>query len=154
MSHEFVRIARVSDIPPLGGRCVRTPAGPIGVFRTEDDRILAIDNRCPHKGGPLSEGIVHGLQVTCPLHNAVIDLETGAMAGPDEGRVDTIPVRVVDGEIHIGLPEGVMQRHPAAADAGPKPSLAHSAAAVVAEGVSQPMMPNTATRRVAPKENV
>ena len=50
--------------------------GPVGVFRTADDRILAVDNRCPHRGGPLSEGIVHGTDVTCPLHNTVVSLET------------------------------------------------------------------------------
>ncbi len=111
MSAPYVLVGRVADIPPLGGRCVKTERGPIGVFRTADDRIFAIDNRCPHRGGPLSEGIVHGTAVTCPLHNAVISLETGEIAGPDEGRVETIAVRVVDGEIHLALPER-MERHP------------------------------------------
>ena len=152
MSTSYILISRVADIPPLGGRCVKTPRGPIGVFRTADDRIFAIDNRCPHKGGPLSEGIVHGTAVTCPLHNTVINLETGEIVGPDEGRVEAIEVRVVDGEIHLAL-SGRVERQPM-----PKPAaeadLADSVAAVSAEGRAPPIIPNTATRRVAPKESV
>lgn len=97
----YISVGRVSDIPVLGARCVKTPVGTIGIFRTEGDAIYAIDNRCPHKGGPLSEGIVHGTSVTCPLHNAVISLATGAVEGPDGGAVATIPVEVVDGEIRL-----------------------------------------------------
>ena len=63
------------------------------MFRTADDRVFAIEDHCPHKGGPLSQGIVHGASVTCPLHNWVISLETGKALGADEGCVRTIPSR-------------------------------------------------------------
>jgi nitrite reductase (NADH) small subunit len=59
----------------LGSRVVRTPSGDIAVFRTGDDEVFALDDRCPHKGGPLSQGIVHNKRVTCPLHNFVIELK-------------------------------------------------------------------------------
>ena len=87
------RSARSRDIPRRGARCVATPEGKIAVFRTQDDQVFAIDDHCPHKGGPLSQGIVHGTAVTCPLHNWVISLETGKALGADEGAVRTIPVQ-------------------------------------------------------------
>lgn len=73
------------------------------MFRTGDDHVFAIDDHCPHKGGPLSQGIVHGAAVTCPLHNWVISLETGKAQGADEGCVRTIPVKVEDGMLYIAL---------------------------------------------------
>jgi nitrite reductase (NADH) small subunit len=73
------------------------------VFRTGDDQVFALDDRCPHKGGPLSQGIVHGASVTCPLHNWVISLETGNALGADEGAVRTIPIKAENGEIFIAL---------------------------------------------------
>ena len=90
----WIDIGALDDLPLRGSRCVQTPAGKIGVFRTADDRVFAIRNECPHKGGPLTEGIVHGHSVTCPLHNWVISLETGLAQGADEGAVETIPVKV------------------------------------------------------------
>ncbi|WP_210528726.1 nitrite reductase small subunit NirD [Rubellimicrobium arenae] len=90
----WIDIGNLDDLPLRGSRCVQTPTGRIGVFRTADDRVFAIRNECPHKGGPLTEGIVHGHSVTCPLHNWVISLETGQAQGADEGAVETIPVRV------------------------------------------------------------
>jgi len=96
-------IGTIDEIPRRGARCVATPQGRIGVFRTADDRIFAIEDHCPHKGGPLSQGIVHGASVTCPLHNWVISLETGQAEGTDEGSVGLIPVRVEDGRIAIAL---------------------------------------------------
>ena len=93
----WIEIGALDDIPRLGARVVRTASGNIAVFRTEDDEVFALDDRCPHKGGPLSQGIVHGTAVTCPLHNWVISLETGRALGADEGAVRTIPVRI-DGE--------------------------------------------------------
>ena len=98
-------IGTIDDIPPRGARCVKSPQGKIGVFRTHDDRIFAIEDHCPHKGGPLTQGIVHGAAVSCPLHNWVFSLETGKALGADEGTVKTIPVRVEDGRIAIGLGE-------------------------------------------------
>jgi nitrite reductase (NADH) small subunit len=90
----WVVIGSISDIPRRGARCVATPAGKIAVFRTAEDRVFAIEDRCPHKGGPLSQGIVHGASVTCPLHKWVISLETGKAQGADEGCVRTIPIKV------------------------------------------------------------
>ena len=104
----WVEIGKLSDIPLRGARCVKTPQGKIGVFRTHDDRIFAIEDHCPHKGGPLTQGIVHGAAVSCPLHNWVFSLETGKALGADEGTVKTIPVRVEDGRIAIGLDEMLM----------------------------------------------
>ena len=90
----WIDIGALDDLPLRGSRCVQTPEGKVGIFRTADDRVFAIRNECPHKGGPLTEGIVHGHSVTCPLHNWVISLETGEAQGADEGAVETIPVRV------------------------------------------------------------
>lgn len=97
----MIDIAALDDIPPQGARVVRTPHGCVAVFRTADDRVFALDDRCPHKGGPLSEGIVHGTQVTCPLHNWVFDMATGQAQGADEGRVAIHPVRVEGGRIWL-----------------------------------------------------
>lgn len=101
MMQDWVEIGRIEQIPRRGARCVNTPAGKIAVFRTAEDQVFAIENRCPHKGGPLSEGIVHGGQVTCPLHNWVFDLSTGEAQGADEGRVRTFPVSVAEGRIFM-----------------------------------------------------
>lgn len=87
-------IGTVGEIPAEGSRVVRTDAGDVAVFRTADGDLHAIEDACPHKAGPLSQGIVHGGQVTCPLHNWVIDLATGVVAGPDEGCVRTLPLRL------------------------------------------------------------
>jgi nitrite reductase (NADH) small subunit len=81
----WIEIGTLNDIPVLGSRVVRTASGDIAVFRTADDEVFALDDRCPHKGGPLSQGIVHNKRVTCPLHNFVIELRSGAAVAPDEG---------------------------------------------------------------------
>jgi nitrite reductase (NADH) small subunit len=99
----WIKIGSINDIPRRGARCVETPRGRLAVFRLGDDRVFAIDDRCPHKGGPLSQGIVHGSSVTCPLHNWVISLETGKAQGADEGAVRTIPVRVDGEQLFIAL---------------------------------------------------
>lgn len=96
---DWIEIGALQDIPRRGARCVMTPQGKIAVFRTMEDQVFAIEDQCPHKGGPLSQGIVHGASVTCPLHNWVISLETGEAQGADEGKVATIPLRVEDGRI-------------------------------------------------------
>ena len=102
-------IGDISDIPLLGARCIKTPFMKIAVFRTGEGEVYAIENRCPHKGGPLSEGIVHGTSVTCPLHNWVISLETGKALGADEGEVRTIPVRNESGSLSISLESLMME---------------------------------------------
>ncbi|UFM63815.1 nitrite reductase small subunit NirD [Paracoccus sp. MA] len=97
----FIDIGALEDIPRQGARVIRTVQGCVAVFRTLDDRVFALDDRCPHKGGPLSEGIVHGDRVTCPLHNWVFDMNSGAAQGADEGAVRTWPVRVEQGRVLI-----------------------------------------------------
>lgn len=105
---DWIDIGDINAVPRRGARCVTTPHGKIAVFRTMEDQVFALDNRCPHKGGPLAEGIVHGASVTCPLHNWVFDLATGTAMGADEGRVRTYPVQVVDGRIRIA-PDVLLQ---------------------------------------------
>lgn len=97
----WIDIGALDDIPRRGARVVKTAVGCVAVFRTQDDRVFALDDRCPHKGGPLSEGIVHGSKVTCPLHNLVFDLETG-LAG-EEGRVATHAARLDAGRILLDV---------------------------------------------------
>jgi nitrite reductase (NADH) small subunit len=103
---KWIHIGELSDIPRRGARCVASPLGRIAVFRTADDRVFAMEDRCPHKGGPLSQGIVHGASVTCPLHNWVISLETGKAQGADEGAVRIVPV-MVEGEALLIAPESL-----------------------------------------------
>ncbi|MFP9136146.1 nitrite reductase small subunit NirD [Devosia sp. XGJD_8] len=98
---EWIEIGSIDAIPRRGSRCVNTLAGRIAVFRTQDDQIFAIENRCPHRQGPLSEGIVHGASVTCPLHNWVFDLATGQALGADEGQVKTYPIDIVERRIFM-----------------------------------------------------
>jgi nitrite reductase (NADH) small subunit len=100
---DWIAIGTIADIPLRGARCVDTPQGKIGVFRTAEDQVFAIEDHCPHKGGPLSQGIVHGASVTCPLHNWVFSLETGKAQGADEGSVRTIPLKIEDGRLFITL---------------------------------------------------
>lgn len=95
----WLDIGALEDIPAQGARVVKTAQGCVAVFRTGDDQVFAMNDRCPHKGGPLSEGIVHGTSVTCPLHAWVFSLETGRAQGADEGFVKTYRVRVEGGRI-------------------------------------------------------
>lgn len=101
----WVTIGRLEDIPVRGARCVDTPEGRIAVFRTADNEVFAMEDSCPHKRGPLSQGIVHGKSVTCPLHNWVISLESGAAQGADTGQVRTISVRNDNGTLLLELTE-------------------------------------------------
>ncbi|MBL8673694.1 MAG: nitrite reductase small subunit NirD [Rhodospirillales bacterium] len=97
-------VGKLEDIPRQGARVVRTRRGDVAVFRTLGDEVFALDDRCPHKGGPLSQGIVHGTKVACPLHNWVIDLASGQATGPDEGCARSIPVSVgADGIVVLGI---------------------------------------------------
>ena len=99
------KIGPIGNIPLRGSRrlCFGLGGKPIAVFRTGEDQVFALVDECPHKKGPLSEGIVSGNSVTCPLHNWVIGLDTGIAAEPDEGRTETIPVKLVDGEVYVGI---------------------------------------------------
>ena len=95
----WIDIAALDDVPQRGARMIKTTIGCVAVFRTAEDEVYALDNACPHKAGPLAEGIVHGSSVTCPLHNWVISLETGQAQGADEGQVQTYPASVENGRI-------------------------------------------------------
>jgi nitrite reductase (NADH) small subunit len=103
MNLNWIPVGRVDDIPRQGARVVTTTAGNIAVFRTADDEVFALADKCPHKGGPLSQGIVHGKRVACPLHDWKINLETGLAAAPDEGCAARYPVRVTDGLVSLSL---------------------------------------------------
>jgi nitrite reductase (NADH) small subunit len=99
----WIEIGALKDIPRLGSRVVRTASGDIAVFRTENDEVFALDDRCPHKGGPLSQGIVHNRRVTCPLHNFVIELESGKAVAPDEGCTHSHPAKVENGIVWLSI---------------------------------------------------
>lgn len=99
MEPVWIDIGKLEDIPARGARVVKTAKGCVAVFRTADDQVFALEDRCPHKGGPLSQGIVHGHSVTCPLHNMVIDLPSGEAQGADKGSVKTIPVKTQSGRL-------------------------------------------------------
>lgn len=103
--NDWLDVGAISDIPQRGARTVTRPGeDDIAVFRTIDDRVFALVDRCPHKGGPLSQGIVHGHSVACPLHNWNIALASGAAQGPDSGCTPTIAVKVEDGRIYLAIP--------------------------------------------------
>ena len=98
-------VGAVSAIPQRGARTVTRPGKPdIAVFRTADDRIFALLDKCPHKGGPLSQGIVHGHSVACPLHNWTIALASGEAQAPDKGCTPAIAVKVEGDRILIAIP--------------------------------------------------
>jgi len=100
--NDWKPICRVEDIPVLGSRRVARPQGmAVAVFRNDQDQVFALLDRCPHKGGPLSQGIVFGTSVACPLHNWTIGLDTGCARAPDEGRTPRFAVKVEDGVVHL-----------------------------------------------------
>jgi nitrite reductase (NADH) small subunit len=102
-SQLWTDVGALDDVPRLGARVVATPEIDIAVFRTADDQVFALHDRCPHKQGKLSQGIVHGNSVTCPLHNWVIGLADGQAREPDEGCARRIPVRLLDGRIMLAV---------------------------------------------------
>ena len=97
-------ICPLEDIPQLGSRIVK-PAngGDIAIFRTSDDQVFAMHDKCPHKGGPLSQGIVHGKRVTCPLHGWKLRLDSGEAVAPDEGCSRRFPVRIESGTVFLQI---------------------------------------------------
>lgn len=100
---QWTEIGNLEDIPQLGARVVETGDKEIAIFRTSDDQVFALRNKCPHKGGPLSEGIVHGTTVACPLHNWNIDLASGEAVAPDEGCAGRYEVKVESGKVLLQL---------------------------------------------------
>jgi nitrite reductase (NADH) small subunit len=99
----WVAVGPLSDIPPRGARCVKNGPMTIAIFRTAGDKVFALEDTCPHKGGPLSQGIVHDGCVTCPLHNWVISLASGRATGADEGATAAFPVKVENGVVYLSL---------------------------------------------------
>jgi nitrite reductase (NADH) small subunit len=103
---EWTYICRIDDIPVLGARRVARPRGlDIALFRNADDEVFALLDRCPHKGGPLSQGIVFGHSVACPLHNWTISLRDGQAAAPDEGCTPRFRVQIQNGGVWMDAQE-------------------------------------------------
>ena len=99
----WVDAGALTDLPARGARVLEVGERSIAIFRTSAGAVFAVHDRCPHRGGPLSQGIVHGDCVTCPLHDWVIDLRTGSATGADEGATVTFPVRVEDGRVLVDV---------------------------------------------------
>ena len=110
MDYEWKNIGLLAAIPRQGARrlCFGQGGRPIAVFRTAEDELFALIDECPHRQGPLSEGIIAGKTVTCPLHSWVIDLADGAAQSPDKGNTPSLPVKLVNGEVFVGLTAKVM----------------------------------------------
>jgi nitrite reductase (NADH) small subunit len=92
-------VCALDAIPPLGARVVRSEHGNIAVFRTADDDVFALLDKCPHKGGPLSQGIVFGRKVACPLHGWNIGLDDGQAVAPDVGCAQRFETRIEAGVV-------------------------------------------------------
>jgi len=99
--NDWLAIGSLEDIPRQGSRVLETAFGDIALFRTHGDEVFALRDRCPHKGGPLSQGIVHGRRVACPLHNWVIDLTSGEAVAPDKGCAQRFAVKVENGAVYL-----------------------------------------------------
>ena len=106
-SLNWLDIGRLDASPRRGARCVKNGEMTIALSRTANDRVFALEDRCPHRGGPLSQGIVHDGCVTCPLHNWVISLETGFAQGADEGTTLSFPVRIEGDRVLVALDAAV-----------------------------------------------
>jgi len=108
MTPQWLDIGPVSQLPALGARTLPVQGGyEIAIFRTANGSVYALVNKCPHKQGPLSQGIVHDTSVTCPLHNWRISLITGQALGEDKGCVPTIPVKIEGGRIMLARAEAL-----------------------------------------------
>lgn len=106
MSEQWKAVCKVADIPVLGARVVKRAVKPdVAIFRNSEDKIFALLDRCPHKGGPLSQGIVFGERVACPLHNWNIQLASGCAVEPDVGCAQTFRVKVDGDVVHLDLNE-------------------------------------------------
>ena len=101
--NRWIKLATLDEIPPLGARVVKSATADIAVFRTAKGDIYALRDVCPHKGGPLSQGMVAGNEVTCPLHGMRICLSDGKAVAPDNGCVTTYPVKVENGIVYLRI---------------------------------------------------
>jgi nitrite reductase (NADH) small subunit len=100
--NDWTVVCRVEDIPVLGARRVARPQGvDVAVFRNGKDQVFALLDRCPHKGGPLSQGIVFSTSVACPLHNWTIGLDDGCAKAPDEGCTPRFACKVEGGQVML-----------------------------------------------------
>ena len=105
---KWLDVGPVEQLPALGARTLPVQGGKeIAIFHTANGEVYALVNECPHKQGPLSEGIVHDTTVTCPLHNWRISLVDGRALGEDEGCVPVIPVKIDNGRIFIARTEAL-----------------------------------------------
>ena len=102
-NNNWIEVGKIDKIPRQGARMVSRAEGDIAVFRTVDDEIFALRDKCPHKGGPLSQGIVHGKRVACPLHDWKIGLDSGEAVAPDEGCAASYPVKIEGDVIVLSL---------------------------------------------------
>jgi nitrite reductase (NADH) small subunit len=101
---KWYEVCAVDDIPMLGARVLeRVGEKDIALFRTTENKVFALTDECPHKQGPLSQGIVFGEKVACPLHNWTIGLSDGCAQGPDEGCTPAFAIKIVGDRVHIGL---------------------------------------------------
>src|SRR6478735_10366611 len=106
MPNQWKAVCNITDIPVLGSRVVKRPGQhDVAIFRNSEDKVFALLDRCPHKGGPLSEGIVHGERVACPLHNWNIQLDSGHAAAPDVGCAQKFSVKVESGQVFLDAGE-------------------------------------------------
>jgi len=103
MVNSWQKVCALGAIPQLGARVVKSMHGNIAVFRTADDEVFALLDKCPHKGGPLSQGIVHGRKVTCPLHSWNIQLDDGNAVAPDAGCAQRFEARVENGVVLLKI---------------------------------------------------
>lgn len=117
--NDWLRVCARDDIPVRGARVVRREGrDDVAIFRSQDDAVFAMVDRCPHRGGPLSQGIVHGRAVSCPLHGWDIGLEDGQAVAPDVGCTRTLQVREIDGAVYL------LRRELAEAEAPPASACA------------------------------
>ncbi len=100
---DWIAICALQDIPVLGARVVHSRHGDIAVFRNAEDEVFALQDRCAHKAGPLSQGIVHGRQVTCPLHGWKFELVSGEAVAPDVGCTRSYETTVADGRVLLKI---------------------------------------------------
>jgi nitrite reductase (NADH) small subunit len=100
---EWTKVCGIDDIPRLGARVVKADRGDIAIFRNADDEVFALRDKCPHKGGPLSQGIVFGRKVSCPLHQWIVCLDSGRAQEPDEGCTRSFRVKVESGEVFLQI---------------------------------------------------
>ena len=103
MMSDWIEVGNLNDIPKLGARVVKRADGDIALFRTAEDKVFALRDKCPHKGGQLSQGIVMGSRVACPMHDWKIGLDNGLAMAPDEGCAASFPIKMEGEKIMLSL---------------------------------------------------